>query len=392
MSDKKPLYKIIFKIVKILFSFSKVIFKFLYDITEDIAWRILEKFRFSLTFKITVTYVFTFILVFSLIGVCIIAAFKYYMGRGINNDYISVLTGIMFIAYSVALAITTIVVSKASKKFLSPVEKMTNTVREISINDLNKRLNIKGSKNELKDLAKTFNEMLDRIESSVKQQNQFVSDASHELRTPISVIQGYANLLHRWGKDDREILEESICAIKSESENMKDLIEKLLFLARGDKKAQKVEKEEFILGELIEELIKETKLVHKDHHIESEHNEKFSVYADRKLIKEALRVFMDNSIKYTKEGGIIKLDCYFAEDINAAVITVADTGIGISKEHIPHIFERFYRADESRTKSSGGTGLGLSIAKWILDIHKGKIDVWSELDIGTVMKITFPVK
>ena len=101
---------------------------------------------------------------------------------------------------------------------------------------------------------------------------------------------------------------------------------------------------------------------------------------------------MDNSIKYTKEGGIIKLDCYFAEDINAAVITVADTGIGISKEHIPHIFERFYRADESRTKSSGGTGLGLSIAKWILDIHKGKIDVWSELDIGTVMKITFPVK
>ena len=392
MSDKKPLYKIIFKIVKILFSFSKVIFKFLYDITEDIAWRILEKFRFSLTFKITVTYVFTFILVFSLIGVCIIAAFKYYMGRGINNDYISVLTGIMFIAYSVALVITTIVVSKASKKFLSPVEKMTNTVREISINDLNKRLNIKGSKNELKDLAKTFNEMLDRIESSVKQQNQFVSDASHELRTPISVIQGYANLLHRWGKDDREILEESICAIKSESENMKDLIEKLLFLARGDKKAQKVEKEEFILGELIEELIKETKLVHKDHHIESEHNEKFSVYADRKLIKEALRVFMDNSIKYTKEGGIIKLDCYFAEDINAAVITVADTGIGISKEHIPHIFERFYRADESRTKSSGGTGLGLSIAKWILDIHKGKIDVWSELDIGTVMKITFPVK
>ncbi len=392
MSDKKPLYKIIFKIVKILFSFSKVIFKFLYDITEDIAWRILEKFRFSLTFKITVTYVFTFILVFSLIGVCIIASFKYYMGRGINNDYISVLTGIMFIAYSVALVITTIVVSKASKKFLSPVEKMTNTVREISINDLNKRLNIKGSKNELKDLAKTFNEMLDRIESSVKQQNQFVSDASHELRTPISVIQGYANLLHRWGKDDREILEESICAIKSESENMKDLIEKLLFLARGDKKAQKVEKEEFILGELIEELIKETKLVHKDHHIESEHNEKFSVYADRKLIKEALRVFMDNSIKYTKEGGIIKLDCYFAEDINAAVITVADTGIGISKEHIPHIFERFYRADESRTKSSGGTGLGLSIAKWILDIHKGKIDVWSELDIGTVMKITFPVK
>lgn len=392
MSNRKPFYKVMVQIVRILFSFSKVAFKFLYDLTEEIGWSILEKFRFSLTFKITVTYVFTFILVFSLVGVCITAAFKYYMDGGINNDYISVLTGIMFAAYVLALVITTIVVSKASKKFLSPVKKMTNTVREISINDLNKRLNIKGSKNELKDLAKTFNEMLDRIESSVKQQNQFVSDASHELRTPISVIQGYANLLHRWGKDDREILEESISAIKSESENMKDLVEKLLFLARGDKKAQKVEKEDFMLSELIDELVKETKLVHKNYNIESEHNEKFSVYADRKLIKEALRIFMDNSIKYTKEEGTIKLDCYFKEDTNAAVITVADTGIGISKEHIPHIFERFYRVDESRTKSSGGTGLGLSIAKWILDMHKGKIEVWSELDIGTIIKIIFPVK
>lgn len=392
MNNRKPLYKILFKIIKILFSFSKVIFKFLYDLIEDIAWNILEKFRFSLTFKITITYVFSFIMVFSLIGVCIMASFKYYIDKGINDDYMSILGGSIFISNVIGLFIIAIVVSKASKKFLSPLKSMTDTVREISINALDKRLNVKGSKNELKDLAKTFNEMLDRIESSVEQQNQFVSDASHELRTPISVIQGYANLLYRWGKNDREVLEESINAIKSESENMKELVEKLLFLARGDKNAQKVEKEDFILSELINELIRETKLVHKDHHIESDHNEKFSVYADRKLIKEALRIFMDNSIKYTKKGGTIKLDSHFIQHTNTAVITVADTGIGISKEHIPHIFERFYRADKSRTKSSGGTGLGLSIAKWILDMHQGTIDVWSELDIGTVIKITFPVK
>lgn len=392
MNNRKPLYKILFKIIKILFSFSKMIFKFSYDLIEDIAWNILEKFRFSLTFKITITYVFSFIMVFSLIGVCIMASFKYYIDKGINDDYMSILGGSIFISNVIGLFIIAIVVSKASKKFLSPLKSMTDTVREISINALDKRLNVKGSKNELKDLAKTFNEMLDRIESSVEQQNQFVSDASHELRTPISVIQGYANLLYRWGKNDREVLEESINAIKSESENMKELVEKLLFLARGDKNAQKVEKEDFILSELINELIRETKLVHKDHHIESDHNEKFSVYADRKLIKEALRIFMDNSIKYTKKGGTIKLDSHFIQHTNTAVITVADTGIGISKEHIPHIFERFYRADKSRTKSSGGTGLGLSIAKWILDMHQGTIDVWSELDIGTVIKITFPVK
>lgn len=392
MNNRKPLYKILFKIIKILFSFSKVSFKFLYDLIEDIAWNILEKFRFSLTFKITITYVFSFIMVFSLIGVCIMASFKYYIDKGINDDYMSILGGIIFISNVIGLFVIAIVVSKASKKFLSPLKSMTDTVREISINALDKRLNVKGSKNELKDLAKTFNEMLDRIESSVEQQNQFVSDASHELRTPISVIQGYANLLYRWGKDDREVLEESIAAIKSESENMKELVEKLLFLARGDKNAQRVEKEDFILSELIDELVRETKLIHKDHHIESDYNEKFSVYADRKLIKEALRIFMDNSIKYTKKGGTIKLDSHLIQHTNTAVITVADTGIGISKENIPHIFERFYRADKSRTKSSGGTGLGLSIAKWILDMHQGTIDVWSELDIGTVIKITFPVK
>lgn len=302
MNNRKSMYKILFKIIKILFSFSKMIFKFLYDLIEDIAWNILEKFRFSLTFKITITYVFSFIMVFSLIGVCIMASFKYYIDKGINDDYMSILGGIIFISNVIGLFVIAIVVSKASKKFLSPLKSMTDTVREISINALDKRLNVKGSKNELKDLAKTFNEMLDRIESSVEQQNQFVSDASHELRTPISVIQGYANLLYRWGKDDREVLEESINAIKSESENMKELVEKLLFLARGDKNAQKVEKEDFILSELIDELIRETKLIHKDHHIESDYNEKFSVYADRKLIKEALRIFMDNSIKYTKRG------------------------------------------------------------------------------------------
>lgn len=368
-------------------------FKFLCDLIGNSIWNILEKLRFSLTFKITVTYIFSFIIVFSFMGIVIMVSFQYYVDKGVvDTTYMAILGGIICISNVIGVIIISIIGSKASKKFLSPLENMTDTVKDISINDLGKRLSVKGSKNELKDLAKTFNEMLDRIESSVNQQNQFVSDASHELRTPISVIQGYANLLHRWGKDDRKVLEESIFAIKSEAENMKELVEKLLFLARGDKNAQKVEKEDFILGELIYELIKETKLVHKNYHIESERNEKFIVYADRKLIKEALRIFMDNSIKYTKEGGTIKLDCYLTKNINTAAIIIADTGIGISKEHIPHIFERFYRADKSRTKSSGGTGLGLSIAKWIIDMHEGKIDVWSELDIGTVIKITFPVK
>ena len=151
--------------------------------------------------------------------------------------------------------------SKASKKMLLPIKDMTKTTKAISINALETRLNVSISHDELKDLAETINKMLDGIQTSYEQQNQFVSDASHELRTPIAVIQGYANMLYRWGKDDKEVLEESITAIKSEAEDMQQLVEKLLFLARSDKNTQKIEKKSFYINELVDEIIKETKLI-----------------------------------------------------------------------------------------------------------------------------------
>lgn len=279
--------------------------------------------------------------------------------------------------------------TRASRKTLKPIQTMTNTVKNITIKALDTRLNIRGSQDELKDLARTFNTMLDRIQQSYEQQNQFVSDASHELRTPISVIQGYANMLDRWGKDDKSVLEESISAIKTESESMKSLIEKLLFLARGDKNTQKVEKVEFYLNELIDEIVKETKLIDNTHEIKSEKNDLAKINADYKMIKEALRVFIDNSIKYTPEGGSIKVNCTLQD--NEVLISVEDTGLGISKEDLPHIFDRFYRADKSRTKQTGGTGLGLSIAKWIIFKHNGRITVESRVNVGTKINITLPI-
>jgi two-component system, OmpR family, sensor histidine kinase ArlS len=231
--------------------------------------------------------------------------------------------------------------------------------------------------------------MLDRIQNSYDIQNRFVSDASHELRTPIAVIQGYANLLDRWGKEDKEVLEESITAIKSEAESMKILIEKLLFLARSDKNTQKVEMSEFEIDILIDEILKETKMIDTRHEIINEKNEVIKIIADKNLLKEALRIFMDNSIKYTPQGGSIKLNSYI-KDRNL-IIEIADTGIGISKEDLSHIFDRFYRADKSRGKESGGTGLGLSIAKWIILKHKGSIEVQSRLGFGTKINISLPI-
>lgn len=138
---------------------------------------------------------------------------------------------ILFVINLTFIITISIVGAKTSKKLLRPVENMTETVKNITVNALNTRLDVSGSQDELKELAETFNKMLDGLQDSYERQNQFVSDASHELRTPISVIQGYSNLLSRWGKDDRAVLEEAIESIKTEAENMKDLVEKLLFLA-----------------------------------------------------------------------------------------------------------------------------------------------------------------
>jgi signal transduction histidine kinase len=296
-----------------------------------------------------------------------------------------IITNIIFVIITIRIG------SKASKKMLKPVETMTFTVKNITVNALNTRLDISGAQDELKELAITFNNMLNRIQRSYEEQKQFVSDASHELRTPISVIQGYANLLSRWGKDDRAVLEESIDAIKTESENMKLLIENLLFLARGDNDREKIEMTNFQLNELIDEVIKETILIDKGHEIINDRNDNVIINADRKLLKQALRVFIDNSIKYTPVKGKIIIDS-LSQNTSEIMISIQDTGIGIPKEDLPNIFNRFYRADKSRTKETGGTGLGLAIAKWIILKHRGTINVKSKVNEGTTVCVFLPSK
>jgi two-component system sensor histidine kinase ArlS len=348
-----------------------------------------NKLRFSLTFRITVTYLFIFFVLSLLMSTGIIVSFKFFITEYPPEDYLSLLAVILAALNLAGVIVIILVGSKASRNILAPIKAMTDAVREISFNQLDRRLEVSGPKNELKDLAQTFNEMLDRIQESVEQQNRFVSDASHELRTPISVIQGYTNLLARWGKDDPKVLNESISALQSEAESMNHLIEELLFLAREDTGRLKINKEKFNLRDVIDEVLYETTMIDKDHLINSEKKEEFFINADRKLIKEAIRIFMDNSIKYTPQGGKITLNCYMKG--TKGVISIEDTGLGISKADLPHIFTRFYRADRSRTKETGGTGLGLTIAKLIIDNHNGKINVWSEVNEGTIFRIELPL-
>lgn len=300
--------------------------------------------------------------------------------------YLAMLVAAVATGFVPAVLITTIIGARTLRKMLNPIDDMISTAKAVSARNLNTRLNVVDSHDELKELAETFNDMLDRIQDSYERQNRFVSDASHELRTPISVIQGYAGLLQRWGKEDKEVLDESVSAIKNEAENMRVLVERLLFLARADKNTQKIEKSFFSVNELVSEVIRETRLIDTEHSITGEITGTVSLHGDRGLIKQALRIFIDNSIRYTPAGGKITIDGRLKG--GRVILTIEDNGIGISGEDLPHIFDRFYKSDKSRTRKGGGSGLGLSIAKWIIERHQGHILVESALNKGTKVSIT----
>lgn len=307
----------------------------------------------------------------------------------VAKSYVIHLMIVLAAGLLLAIIICIIIGAVTSRKMLRPIYHMTRTARSISAGDLDTRLDPVDSHDELKELAATFNEMLDRIQSSFEQQNVFVSDASHELRTPIAVIQGYANLLQRWGKENPEVLEESIQAIKGEADYMKELVEKLLFLASADKKKQHIEIAPVDLRDLLEEVVRESQLIDSNHHISSAINDNISLNGDRALLKQALRIFVDNSRKFTPSGGFIKLNGSIKGE--NAVITVEDNGCGIAADDLPFIFNRFYKSDKSRTREGSGVGLGLSIAKWIIDQHRGELKAESTPQQGTKIILSLPL-
>lgn len=272
-----------------------------------------------------------------------------------------------------------------TRNVLYPIAEMTRMTREIKAQNLNLRLNVTNAKDELKDMVVTFNEMMDRIEDAYNKQNRFVSDASHELRTPISVVQGYARMLERWGKEDPAVLAESIEAIRNESENMKELVDKLLFIARNDKDTLILTREDFSLSEMMDELVKETRMVDENHTIESSIDQGIKLNGDRNRIKQAMRIFVDNAQKYTEPEDTIEIKLTTEGDM--AIMSVKDTGCGIPLKDLNSVFDRFYRADESRDRNKGGHGLGLSIARIIILRHGGKIKVRSKVGEGSTFSI-----
>ena len=264
---------------------------------------------------------------------------------------------------------------------------LQSAIRRINPDHPEERLHM--GDRDLAGLEEAINGLLERMREAYAQQTQFVSDASHELRTPIAVIQGYANLLDRWGKQDQKVLDESVSAIRSEADYMHRLVEQLLFLARGDAGRNPMERQRVDLGELMKEACEDGQLIDPAHDWRVDAQPGAVCMGDKDLLKQCARILTDNARKYTPEGGLILLKAY-AAPTGEVCMQVQDSGRGIDREDMPKVFDRFYRSDPARDRSGGGAGLGLSIARWIVERHGGHFELLSRQGIGTRMCVLLP--
>ncbi len=295
---------------------------------------------------------------------------------------------------------------RKTRRTVEPLERMAQTAQEIShagfdqeklrrlehsivtLKQLTPGERLRTGDQELSGLEEAINDLLSRMNESFQERSRFVSDASHELRTPISVIQGYADMLKRWGKDDPKVLDEGLSAIQSESVHMKNLIEQLLFLARGDSNRNQLNIEILDLSLLMREVYEESSMIYPRRQWKLDAPEPVAVRGDQDMLKQTMRILVDNAVKYTPEDARVTLRTRFKN--NCPCFEVQDNGIGIKQDDLAHIFDRFFRSDPARNRATGGTGLGLSIAKWIVEKHGGYFEVFSREDIGTRIDVMLP--
>lgn len=298
-----------------------------------------------------------------------------------EKELLTYLAWVNFLLDFLAVALAAVAGYLLVKKVLTPLRQVSETAREISAGNMNKRLDIDGAGNEVVELAESFNFMLDKINESFARQKQFVADVSHELRTPVTIIDGYAEILEKFGTRDKELFQESATAIKNESENMKALLESLLFLTRADQGEQPLNKVDADIEEILQDVIQSA----ESSRVKFLSDGAFMINGDITALKKMFAAILDNALKYSDDEVIVELK-KFGDN---ATVNFIDKGIGISPEDTKKVFDRFFRADKVRTKSDAdkSVGLGLSIAKWIADSHGIEIEIESELGKGTTFEL-----
>ncbi|MFY4777360.1 HAMP domain-containing sensor histidine kinase [Metabacillus sp. RGM 3146] len=298
-----------------------------------------------------------------------------------------VLKSILLVCSGLAIILSLLGGRWLSGLIIKPISKMIGTMEGIEQSGVMKPILFPNATNdELEKLAFTFNRMIARLEENSQRQKQFVSDASHELKTPLTVIKSYSNLLIRRGFQDRKMILEASQAIYSEATRIQKMTEYLLDLAVSEKETV-LEMESVDLVLVLSSILNQMQHVFKREMVFHCREAAVMIGADELKLEQLIIIILDNAMKYSSE----KIEIFLEKNEKSAFIRIKDYGIGIPKNEIGHIFERFYRVDKARNRETGSSGLGLSIAKNIIKLHKGKIEIKSTEGEGTEVEIILPI-
>lgn len=269
-----------------------------------------------------------------------------------------------------------------------PIQNLIQAAKSINATDLTRRITPAGPNDELYRLIETFNQMLDRLEQGFLSQQEFLTAVSHDLRTPLTVIKSYLDILNRWGKEDPALTEEALSSIKNSVLLIERLVNDFLLLAKMQSRPN-LDIKTISLHELVEEIVREAQAVSLDQIIECKILEPASVAVDEYYLCRALWALVNNAIKFNQPGGTVSISVFSDKDKKEVILSVSDTGSGIKTKDLSKIFDRFYRCDASRNQKKG-FGLGLSIAKEIVEAHGGRILVESFPGRGSNFSIVLP--
>ncbi|UQD53136.1 sensor histidine kinase [Bacillus methanolicus] len=305
------------------------------------------------------------------------------MGLEMRKD---ILLSILTVCSMIAVFLSLLGGKWLSNVIIRPISNMITTMKEIEQSGILKPILIQNeTPDELQKMAITFNRMIERLQENLEKQKQFVSDASHELKTPLTVIKSYVDLLRRRGIQNEKIAMEAIETIYLESMRMQKMTEALLDLATSEKETM-LEIKSVNLISICQHILHQLQNVYKRQILLHYSLNPIMVEVDELKMKQVIIILLDNAIKYSKD----KIEVFVEKYEKHVAIWIKDYGIGIPKEDIKHIFERFYRVDKSRNRETGGTGLGLSIAKNIIKQHQGEINIRSEEGKGTEVELLIP--
>jgi heavy metal sensor kinase len=278
-----------------------------------------------------------------------------------------------------------------AKRALAPVDEITRTARSLSAENLSARLAVPRTNDELERLSTTLNEMLERLDAAFRRISRFTADASHELRTPLAVMRTTAEVALRAPARDADESRAALEQIVAEVERTSHLTENLLLLAKADSGAAGLQRHDVDLAATVGEACAQAEVLARVKGLElaAELPERLYVAGDAQALRRLFLILLDNAVKYTPAGGRVEVALRAHGD--DVVGEVRDNGIGISPHDLPHVFDRFYRADRARSRELGGAGLGLSIARWIVESHGGAIVVASELERGSRFEVRLPL-